>query len=413
MRDLLWPIVGLLLALLSAYASSLAYRNGQYQLVGVFSLCAFLAVAWACVLAVPRLLRRLGFGSLLQYSNLGVTRRGGFFMALLAALAVSSVAAGNNLLILVLSFSLSALLVSGLVSNLVLYGLKIRLSLPEAIHARQNAVTFVTIRNLKRRFPSFSVMLRGRGRDQEENLEAGDLFLRESRFPYVRAGEALTQRLSCTFRRRGVYPVHGFEVRTRFPLGLLIRRRMITAEGEITVYPALVPIDRLLALYPFLHGSEMHQRRGGGSALYNIRDYQRGDEARFIHWKASGKLSKLMVREFVEEEDAEPHLVFSTHLPERSEANLIQFEKGVSSVTSIVCLYRRRGRSFSFDSGEYRVAVDDRGANFEPLMGYLAEVKPALEPVHLPENLPGSAIVFAAGRGMGLRASTVVDYLTL
>jgi uncharacterized protein (DUF58 family) len=264
-------------------------------------------------------------------------------------IAVSTSVVSNNLLILVLSFLLAALLVSGMVSNIVLYGLSVSLSLPEAIHADQNTVLFLTLRNLKKRLPSFALMLRGCSDGTGIKTKLNGFFGLETCFPYVGAEESLTLKQACEFPQRGSYQINGFEIRTRFPFGFFTRLRKVNAEGRITVYPALVPLDRLLGLYPFLRGQEALSRKGSGMTLYNIRDYRPGDDARFIHWKSSGKLSRLLVREFVEEEDVWSHLLFSTHLPDPTEEQLNRFEKGVSCVTSIACFYRRRRRPFTFD----------------------------------------------------------------
>jgi len=413
MRNFLWPAVALVLALLLAYASSVAYRYGYVESVGVLSVAALALVGLASVRIVPVLLSLLGLASPNWFQSHRITRRGAFFVFLVVLIAVSTSVVSNNLLILVLSFLLASLLVSGMVSNIVLYGLKVTLSLPEAIHADQKARLFLTLRNLKRWMPSFALALRGlsNGRSRESN---GKGFLgQEAFFPYLRAGAAQTLKLECEFPARGSYAIDGFEIRTRFPFGFFTRVRKVAAEGKITVYPALVRLDHLLGLYPFLRGQDSQHRKGSGMTIYNIRDYQRGDDARFIHWKSSGKLSRLLVREFVEEEDIWIHLLFSTHLPDQTEGLLEQFEKGVSCVTSMACLYRKRGRPFTFDSGEFHVNVDVKGGNFELLMSYLAEVRPASRMLLDLEAAQNASILFAAGKDVRFRRLPGVDYLQL
>jgi len=413
MHNLLWPSIALILALILAYASSLAHRYGYLDSVGLLSIAALSLAALATARIVPTLMSRLGFSSLDWLPSHRITRRGAFFIFLLVLIAVSTSVVSNNLLILVLSFLLAALLVSGMVSNIVLYGLSVGLSLPEAIHADQNTVLFLTLRNLKKRFPSFALTLRGCSDEMGERDNSNSFSELETRFPYVRRQESLTIKVSCEFPQRGTYRINGFEIRTRFPFGFFARLRKVNAEGKITVYPALVPLDRLLGLYPFLRGQDAVSRKGSGMTLYNIRDYQPGDDARFIHWKSSGKLSRLLVREFVEEEDIWSHLLFSTHLPDRTDDLLEQFEKGVSCVTSIAWLYRKRRRPFTFDSGEFQVSVDVHGGNFENLMDYLAEVQPASELLLNLDAVENSSILFAAGRNIRFRRLLGIDYLTL
>jgi len=413
MHNLLWPSIALILALILAYASSLAHRYGYLDSVGLLSIAALSLAALATARIIPTLMSRLGFSSLDWLPSHRITRRGAFFIFLLVLIAVSTSVVSNNLLILVLSFLLAALLVSGMVSNIILYGLSVGLSLPEAIHADQNTVLFLTLRNLKKRFPSFALILRGCSEEAGIKVKWNGFFTMETCFPYIRAQESLTLKLACEFPKRGSYKIDGFEIRTRFPFGFFTRVRKVNAEGKITVYPALVPLDRLLGLYPFLRGQEALSRKGSGMTLYNIRDYRPGDDARFIHWKSSGKLSRLLVREFVEEEDIWSHLLFSTYLPVQTDDLLGQFEKGLSCVTSIAGLYRKRRKPFTFDSGEFQVSVDAEGGSFENLMSYLAEVQPASEMLLDLDAVENSSILFAAGHNIRFRRLQGIDYLQL
>jgi uncharacterized protein (DUF58 family) len=147
--------------------------------------------------------------------------------------------------------------------------------------------------------------------------------------------------------------------------------------------------------------------------LFNIRDYQRGDDARLIHWKLSGKLSRLLVREFVEEEDIWVHLLFSTYLPDRKDDTRRQFEKAVSYVTSIACSYRKQRRPFTFDSGDFQVGVGVDGSGFEELMNYLAQVEPASKMLIDLDAVEDSSILFAAGHTVKFRRLFEVDYMRL
>jgi uncharacterized protein (DUF58 family) len=256
-------------------------------------------------------------------------------------------------------------------------------------------------------------VLKGRTARTEHVGEAADFFTQAKRFPYVRAGEALTVKMECEFRTRGFYPVHGFEVKTRFPFGFVARMRTIEVEGRIVVYPRLWDLRKLLYRYPFLQGREIHHRKGRGTGLYNIRDYLAGDDSRFIHWKATSKLSRPMVRESVEEQERPFCLLFSTYLPEQTQRTRRQFEKGLSIVTSLACLYRRQGIPFTFASGEFEVAVNPRGNEFDLLMEYLAQVQPSSKRVLDPSKVVQASVLFWAGPALNVKGVPSLDYLRL
>lgn len=360
------------------------------------------------VLFVPRLARRL---SLEYWGNIRlfrVTARGALFLFLLVLIAVSTLNTGNNLLVLVLSFLMAALLVSGMVSNLVLHGLRVTLSLPDTIHAGQKAVSLLTLHNEKRHLPSFALSLRGRGEAPEG---ATDFFSQEKHFPFLKAGSAHTARLESTFQRRGVYPVSGFEVRTKFPFGFFFRGREVAADGKITVYPLLVDVRGLLRRFPYLHGPEAYNRRGSGTGLYNIRDYQRGDDSRHIHWKSTAKLSRLMIKEFIEERDDAFQVVFSTFLPKRTGETDRAFENALSLVASLVVHYRDRSIPFSFYSGEFEISLNGRGEPYESLMEYLAWVQPSDRLLIDKTRVGKLAVVFAAGSTVSFVNRPFIDYL--
>jgi uncharacterized protein (DUF58 family) len=43
------------------------------------------------------------------------------------------------------------------------------------------------------------------------------------------------------------------------------------------------------------------KRKGAGLEFYQVRDYQQGDDIRFIDWKSSAKTQKLLVKEYLED----------------------------------------------------------------------------------------------------------------
>ncbi|MFZ0427016.1 MAG: DUF58 domain-containing protein [Acidobacteriota bacterium] len=408
-RDFVYSVTLLLVALGLAVAGILARGQGQGALALALSVGALGIAATVTVLYVPRLARRISFQYWGSIRLFRVTPRGALFLFLLVLIAASTLNTGNNLLVLVLSFLMAALLVSGMVSNLVLHGLRVSLSLPEAIHAGQRVVSLLTLHNEKKHLPSFALSLRGKG-DIPEG--ATDFFSQEKHFPFLRAGTMQTVRVESTFHRRGVYPVSGFEVRTKFPFGFFFRGREVPAEGKVTVYPAMVDLRGLLRRFPYLRGPEAYNRRGSGTGLYNIRDYQRGDDSRHIHWKSTAKLSRLMVKEFVDERDDAFQVVLSTYLPQRTDETLEAFERALCLVASLAGHYRNRGIPFSFYSGEFEIALNGWREHFDSLMEYLAWVQPSDRMLIDPGKVGKTAVVFTAGSVRFAGPGPVIDYLT-
>jgi uncharacterized protein (DUF58 family) len=410
--ELMGVITLFLVAVALASVSIWARLDGHWYAFVFLGLLALLLGVTIAVTVVPRLLRRLRsevWESLLFFR---ITLRGAFFLILLLLIGAATVNTGNNLLVLILSLLIASILVSGMVSNLVLSGLKVSLNLPESIFAGQRAILFLTLSNLKARLPSFALRLRSVSLSaRHQDGARTDFYDRVGQFPYVQAGDSLMIRVECSFRRRGLYPLSGFEVRTDFPFGFFTRGRRLGAEGGITVYPAQRQLKELFQAYPFLQGADRRQRKGTGIGLYNIRDYHPGDDARRVHWKATGKLSRLMVKEFIREEDSPFEVAFSTRLPGQDNSLLDSFETAVAYIASLVRYYWQEEVSFSFRSEGFQSSLV-HPEDLQRVMEFLAAVEPA-EVGLSPANCSERAVLFWPGELPGEGRLRVVNYLTL
>ncbi len=417
-KEFFWPLFFLTSAFALALFSSTARHNGQFYAAAFMAIISLVFSFIVCVTLVPRLLARIRLDFLMNLHFFRFTKRGVTFILMVFIISFATFNTGNNLLILILSFLLASLIVSGIIANLVLFGLKISLRVPKGIHAQQRAVFLITLRNLKKFFPSFALQLKGENEDKEdkedkEDSSDTDFFVKAKRFPYVRAGERLQLRLQCRFNRRGVYPVEGFEIKTTFPFGLFWRGRQLDATGNIIVYPQIQELGPLFTLHPDIHGVEEKNRKGSSNELYNIRHYEAGDSARFVHWKSTAKLAILMIKDFAQEQEVPLNVLFSTYLPDPSPSDREQFEKAVSCVASLGHYYRLKGHKFRFDSGEFNVAVDGHSRKYEGFMEYLSQVQPA-ERLRLDVNeATHPCILFAAGNWAEWEGLPQVDYLQL
>jgi uncharacterized protein (DUF58 family) len=100
---------------------------------------------------------------------------------------------------------------------------------------------------------------------------------------------------------RGTYTLGPLRLRTGYPLGIRWRELELPGtESELLVYPAAFPIRRLkwldASLTPVL-GSRAVAVKGGDGSFFGLRDYQRGDSPRYIDWRSTARLSRLLVKE--------------------------------------------------------------------------------------------------------------------
>ncbi|MBX7103293.1 MAG: DUF58 domain-containing protein [Gemmataceae bacterium] len=104
---------------------------------------------------------------------------------------------------------------------------------------------------------------------------------------------------------RGVYPDPMIVVRQSYPFGLFEVSKSIGGEGEFWVSPdpGKVDLDRILRVFQsrmLAHGQKRTTVRTliDGSDVHGLRPFRIGDSPRWIHWRTTARVSRLMVREF-------------------------------------------------------------------------------------------------------------------
>ena len=393
-----------------AVLSSMAQGKGQIYAAILLAAVALILIAFVCVTVIPKLLFRVGLDLLHNFRFFRLTRTGILFVIATLIISFASLKTGNNLLILVLSLLLASMVTSGIMANLVLYGLKISVSVPDEIYAGQQSIFEVSLHNLKNFFPSFALKLKG---GQKSDWGTTDFFLKENSFPYVKANGKVKMSLVCQFMNRGTYSVEGFEIRTTFPFGLFWRGRSLEARGTIVIYPELQDLMTLFLQRPYLQGREQTNRSDWGCELYSIRKYHSGEAARAIHWKSTAKLRRLMVKDFALDQETPVNIVLSTHIPDHSSWHLEKFEKAISYIASLANYYRMRGQEFTFTSDNFSVSVNNENQQYISLMNYLARVRPILETETSVKSFPTPCVLFVAGDSILSPSVPQIDYLQL
>jgi uncharacterized protein (DUF58 family) len=260
------------------------------------------------------------------------TTQGRRYALLIIAILLAALNTGNNLLYLILSFMIAAILFSRLLAILSNKKINISLQIPEEIYAKKQFLMMLNIKNNKKWFSSSPQILQ---------LVDGIEFSTPPFIPQIKAGQQMQCNIFHSFKRRGVYRLKNLIGQSTYPSGIFTHSALFSfAEKEIVVYPAIKPLKDF-----YINGSLGSKALesfiiGGSFSLYNIRDYIPGDEARFLHWKASAKLSKLMTKEFVHEEQKKVSLLLDTGFPDTLDNYQREnFEERVSLAASLLCYF--------------------------------------------------------------------------
>jgi len=118
----------------------------------------------------------------------------------------------------------------------------------------------------------------------------------------VAPGRDATVQYEVRADRRGDAEYGDVHVRVLGPLGLAWRQRRVYRADPLRVLPGVLEVRRyrLLGLHNRLReaGFRPVRQRGEGGSFESLREYVRGDDPRTIDWKASGRRSRLIVRQY-------------------------------------------------------------------------------------------------------------------
>ncbi len=258
------------------------------------------------------------------------TRDGWWCLLVVIGLGVAAINTGNNLLYLLVSLLLSLIVVSGVLSEQSLRGLRLEADVPDEIYAGAPVLFGAVLANRKGWLTSYSITL--------ELLVRGGA----TRFIYLPRLEAGRDRLLTweeTLPSRGRQRLAGVRLTTRFPFGLFLKAGRTMLELPVLVFPAVHPIPSETLHRLVGAGTSATRRRGRGHDLYNLRTYRAGDDPRHIHWRTSAKVQVLLVRE-MEAETTEDTRVVLRGTGARDAARL---EAALSEAASIAAHLSRTG----------------------------------------------------------------------
>jgi uncharacterized protein (DUF58 family) len=334
-------------------------------------------VGWAAKL------RRLLRGS----RRLRATREGKYFIAITVGVGFAALNTGNNLLFLLLGWMCSVILASGVLSELSLRGLAVVRQPPPRVFAGRPFLMALSLRNQKRRLPSFSIEI-------EDIVLSGQPPVarpldKKCYFLKIPAGRTQSTSYRHTFPRRGVYVFDGFRVSTKFPFALFRKSLEQDAGGELLVYPAIHPVSAPPP--PGQSGAEdARSRLGRRGEFFGLRELRQGDDPRDVHWRSTAHRGRLMVREHEEEAQRRATLFVDNALPgDAAPDDREALERAISLAASLASAYLGRG---------YAVRLIGRGSGAQVPMAagppQLARILRAL--ALLPTVAPDTAFAAAA-----------------
>jgi uncharacterized protein (DUF58 family) len=146
--------------------------------------------------------------------------------------------------------------------------------------------------------------------------------------------------------RRGIVDVGPVRTIRADPIGLVRRELVWTESTQLFVHPRTIAIPSTSTGFVHdLEGSATRELTNSDVSFHALREYQPGDERRYIHWKSTAKTGTYMVRQF--EETRRSHIVIAQSLARSDYANDDEFEMGVSVTGSLGVRAIRDARDIS------------------------------------------------------------------
>ncbi|MET0090057.1 MAG: DUF58 domain-containing protein [Candidatus Thiodiazotropha sp.] len=166
--------------------------------------------------------------------------------------------------------------------------------------------------------------------------------------PVWETSHEITSRVCC--EHRGLFTLDPLRLTSAYPFGILSHERCLSSPGEpVRVLPRLYELGELPTPQHANQNSEGDlpiAQRDGQEQFLSIREYVHGDSLRHIHWRASARLQRLVVKEY--ERDDRPMLLLALDCRaafNKGEGNRTTFEFAISLAASVIRQATREGMS--------------------------------------------------------------------
>lgn len=230
---------------------------------------------------------------------------------------------------------------------------------PTLVHEGDEAAVDSRVTNLRRR-PLVNASL------TDDVGALGSATFQIGKLPAKGSAEA-GYRIVC--RPRGVYRVGPATVEVTDPLGFAVTEQTIDSVDRLIVYPAVedlkgFPITR--GKDPAMQASRPEFSQNGGEDFFTLREYERGDDLRFVHWPSSARTDTLMIKQMETPWQSRALVLFDLRLGSYESPE--HFEKAVRGAASVVRHLSRSG--FDADlwaGGSSTISVDSYAAIMERL----------------------------------------------
>ena len=278
--------------------------------------------------------------------RLRVTFEGKAFLLITIGVGAAAINTGSNLLYLALCMNLSLIVVSGLLSEWTLRG--VSLTAQAASDAFQGEESFMAVAcsTNGKRFPSISLTAR---------MQFGKETVAVS-FPDIAPSDSATRIMGFRPSRRGPLGTVTGTLSTSFPFSIFEKTMDVLIHSDLLVYPRPIFPAFLDGLIKEIGPSGTPWSAGRSGAFpRGIRERLPSDPVRDIHWRATARMGKWMVKE--REAEAVPFVELNVPAPCPPE----EFETRLSEACGAIISLDRQEIPFVLRIGNKTIARELEG----------------------------------------------------
>lgn len=276
-----------------------------------------------------------------------IEKKGWVYIILCFIITASATNTSNNSLFLLSSFMLGVLVISGILSTLNMFFLKIKDVQIEEIYAKRINYIHLHLKN-SRIFPS-CLSLSGQKLKVLNGVISYPLY----------------------FPKRGFYKLPNIRIESSFPFGFIKRVKIFKIDEKVLVYPSCKNLELPSFKIKKAHGEEEEKRKWGEILeFYGIKPYQEGDDPRFIHWKKTAQRGEIIVKEFETKSRGNMQLFLDTHIKDDD-----LFEEEVERVAGWSCRLLFEGKSVSLMTPDNFLPEGSGEGQRKKILSFLGLVK--------------------------------------
>jgi uncharacterized protein (DUF58 family) len=306
------------------------------------------------------------------------SRFGTFYILFTLGVGAAAINTGNNLLYLILGILLGFIIVSGVLSDSGLWGVRSEWQVQGSCYAGRPIKMIAKLS--KGWFPSVALEVTSKW--------SGIPYVSQLLFWIPSRGTASLEWM-LTPAKRGYLKLEEVRYASRFPFGLFEKSHRESRDEKWLVYPAVEKVHIDSKIQGGRHTASARSEKAGlGAVPFSLRDYRQGDSARRIHWKSTAKTGRMLVNE-MEEESAQGDLLDIRRWPQN--LSVQDQESFISWIASLAFTLHEKKRPVGLRAPNFYLAPDTSRETLHRLLCYLALLDLNAPTAPTPENTSFSA----------------------